>query len=104
MVRLVGFQTQYGQFKSDSGELVDWSNRLLRCVSDEDIEKGEYGLKIVEQKLKKLQVCKSLGLSENSSEDAVDQELKKLLNAEIAFTLGLVKGKFEVIGFKTVKK
>lgn len=104
MIRLIGFQSQYGQFKSDSGELVDWSNRLLRCVSDEDLEKGEYGLKISEQKLKKAQVCKSLCLSENLSEDAVDEELNEWLNCEITFTLGLVKGKFEVNGFKIVKK
>lgn len=104
MIRLIGFQSQYGQFKSDSGELVDWSNRLLRCVSDENLEKGEYGLKISEQKLKKAQVCKSLGLSENLSEDLVDEELKKCLNCELSFSIGLVKGKFEVNGFNIVKK
>lgn len=104
MVRFVGFQSQYGQFKTDTGELVDWSNRLLRCVSDENLEKGEYGLKIVEQKLKKTQVCKSLGLSENTSEEVVDEELQDCLNCAITFSLGLVKGKFEVTGFKIVKQ
>lgn len=104
MTTLVGFQTQYGQFKNDSGENVDWSNRLLRCVSDANLEKGEYGLKIVEQKLKKSQVCQSLGISENASEDAVDEELKKVIDCEISMKIGLVKGKFEIVGFRVVEK
>ncbi|MDE7120822.1 MAG: hypothetical protein K2O42_01515 [Oscillospiraceae bacterium] len=104
MIRLVGFQSQCGQFKSDSGELVDWSNRILRCVSDEDLVKGEYGLKVVEQKLKKVQVCNSLGLSETLSEIDVDRELLKFLNSEISMVIGLTKGKFEVTGFKVLDK
>lgn len=104
MTRLVGFQSQHGQFKSDTGEVIDWSNRLIRCVSDDNIEKGEYGLKIVEQKLKKAQVCKSLGISENSSEQEVDEALCHILNSEVSMTMGLSKGKFEVNGFRIVKK
>ena len=53
MIKLIGFQSQHGQFTSDTtGEVIDWSNRLLRCISDENIEEGEFGLKIVEQKQK----------------------------------------------------
>lgn len=100
MTRLVGFQAQSGKFTSDTtGELVDWSNRLIRCVSDESLEKGEFGLKIVEQKLKKAQVCKSLGISEDSSEDEVNKSLCSVLNAEITFTLGIVKKEYEIVGF-----
>ena len=100
MTILVGFQAQFGTFTSDTtGELVNWSNRLIRCVSDESLENDEFGLKIVEQKLKKSQVCKSLGISEDSSEDVVNKALCSILNAEISFTLGIVKKEYEIVGF-----
>ncbi len=105
MIKLIGFQSQHGQFTSDTtGEVIDWSNRLLRCISDENIEEGEFGLKIVEQKLKKVYVCRSLGISEKSSETVVDEALCRILNSEISMTMGLSKGKFEVNGFKVIKK
>ena len=104
MIRLVGFQSQCGQLKTESGDVVDWSNRILRCVSDESLVKGEYGLKVVEQKLKKAQVCNSLGLPESSTEIDVDRELLECLNSEISMVIGLTKGKFEVTGFEVLDK
>lgn len=100
MTRLVGFESKHGEMVIETGEVRPWSNRYLRCVTDENLEKGEFGLKIVQQKLKKAQVCKSLGISENSSEDVVNNALCNVLNSEISMTIGLVKDKYEVNGFR----
>ncbi len=104
MTTLVGYYEQYGTITTETGEVRPWSNRYLRCITDENMEKGEHGLKIAEQKLKTVQVCKSLGISENSSEDEVDKALDSILNSEISMIVGLVKGKFEVIRFNVVNK
>lgn len=104
MTILIGFYPQCGAITTETGEVRPWSNRYLRCITDENMEKGEHGLKIAEQKLKTVQVCKSLGISENSSEDEVDKALDSILNSEISMIVGLVKGKFEVIRFKVVNK
>lgn len=104
MIKLIGFQAQSGSFTSETtGEVINWSNRLLRCVSDENIEKGEFGLKVVEQKLKTVHVCNSLGISITSTEDEVNTALKRVLNSDIVMTMGLVRGKFDINGFKVVK-
>ena len=100
MIKLIGFEAQSGDFVSkESGEVIAWSNRLLRCVTDENLGNREYGLKIVEQKLKTTLVIKSLGLNENSSEENVDNALRNLLNRNIIFKIGLVKDKYEIVGF-----
>ena len=100
MIKLIGFEAQSGDFVSkESGEVIAWSNRLLRCVTDENLGNREYGFKIVEQKLKTSLVIKSLGLNENSSEQMVDDSLKNLLHRNIIFKIGLVKDKYEIVGF-----
>lgn len=104
MTRLVGYFEQYGTITTETGEVRPWSNRYLRCVSDENLEKGEYGLKVADQKLKTIQVIKSLGLFDNASEGEVNKALDSILNCEITMVIGLVKGKFEVTGFRVVKK
>ncbi len=105
MIKLIGFQSKCGQVTSDTtGEVIDWSNRTLRCVSDESTEDGYYGLAFVSCKLKKVQVCRSLGISEKSSEAAVDEALCRILNSEIQFTLGIVKNDYEINGFRVIKK
>lgn len=104
MTRLVGYFEQFGTITTETGEVRPWSNRYLRCVSDENLEKGEHGLKVADQKLKTSQVIKSLGLFDNASEDEVNKSLDSILNCEISMVIGLVKGKFEVTGFRVVKK
>lgn len=105
MIRFIGFESQSGEFASQqTGELIKWSNRLLRCVTDENLNENEKGLKIVEQKLKTSLVIKSLGLKSDSSESAVDFELAKKLNSKILFNIGLVKDKYEIIGFTVLSE
>ena len=105
MVRLIGFESQSGQFTSEStGEVINWSNRLLRCVTDESLGQRERGLKIFEQKLKTDFVVESLGINPNASEDMIDNALANLLNTFIVFKTGIVKGKLEVNGFQVIQE
>lgn len=104
MIKLVGFNYKSGDFASErTGENIHWSNRYLRIITDENLESGDYGFKIIEQKLSKKQVCASLGLSENASDNAVNEALLKLLNCKIDFTVGLTKDGYKVNGFRVLQ-
>ena len=106
MIKLVGFNSASGNFVpegSATGEALSWSNRTLRCVTDKDLKDGDYGLAVLEQKLKKSEVCKSLGFDENSTDKVVDDALCKLIDSEIEFTVGRVGKEFKINGFKVVK-
>lgn len=93
-----------GQFTSEStGQVIDWSNRTLRCVTDDNLNKGDFGYAVLEQKFKKSEVCKSLGLSEEATEKSVDDALCKLMNAKIEFLVGRVGKEFKINGFKVVQ-
>ena len=106
MIKLVGFNAAFGDFVpegSTTGEVIAWSNRTFRCETDEDLKDGDFGLAVIEQKLKKSDVCRSLGLSSSASEEAVNQALVKILNADITFTAGRVGNEMKINGFKVVK-
>lgn len=107
MIKLVGFNASFGDFVPDgstTGEAIAWSNRVLRCVTDENLLEGsDFGLAVIEQKLKKSDVCRSLGLSSSASEEAVNQSLSKIINTDIEFTAGRVGKEIKINGFKVVK-
>lgn len=104
MIKLVGFNSMSGQLTSEStGQLIDWSNRTLRCITDDDLRKGDFGLAVFEQKLKKSEVCMSLGLNLNSTDEVVDNALCKLLNSKIEFIAGRVGKEIKINGFKVVQ-
>lgn len=106
MIKIVGFNSASGSFVPDgstTGELVNWSNRTLRCVTDNDLKQGDFGYAVLEQKFKKSEVCKSLGLNEEASEKSVDDALCKLMNARIEFLVGRVGKEFKINGFKVVQ-
>lgn len=104
MIKLVGFNAASGQITSETtGQVIDWSNRILRCVTDEDLAEGDFGFAVFEQKLKKSEVCKSLGLNANASDYTVNETLCKFLNAQIEFTMGRVGKELKVNGFRIIK-
>lgn len=104
MKKLVGFEIQSGTITSkDTGEVIPWSNCLLRSITDDDLKDNEYGYSIAQTKLKTIFVCKSLGLSPDVKEEVVVTELGKILQKEIDFTIGSVKGSYEINGFKVIK-
>lgn len=106
MIKLVGFKAASGDFVpegSTTGEVISWSNRVFCCVTDECLTQNDFGFVVIEQKLKKSDVCNSLGLSLSSSEEAVNQALSKILNSDIEFTAGRVGKEMKINGFKVVK-
>lgn len=104
MKQLVGFNAANGEFISETtGKPVVWSNRKLYVISNDDLEQGDHGFRMVSQKLSKSQVCKSLGISEDSSEEAVNNVLLKLLKSQIDFVIGLSGTDYKVTGFKVIK-
>lgn len=104
MKKLIGFEIQSGEILSkDTGEVIPWSNCLLRCISDDDLKDTEFGYTIAEQKLKTTFVCKSLGLAPDVKREVVITELGNVLGNQIDFTIGSVKGKYEINGFTVIK-
>ena len=104
MIKLVGFNSMSGQLTSEkTGQFIDWSNRTLRCLTDDNLTSGDFGFAVLEQKLKKSEVCKSLGLNSNSTDKAVDDALCKLFNAQIEFVAGRVGKEIKINGFKVVR-
>ena len=105
MIKLVGFQIQSGNFTNkDTGEVVNWSNCLLRTVTDENLLAGEYGQKIGETKVKSEYIASSLGVtafdcSPNKITEVI-QALQKCINRNITFNLTLVKGNYCISGIK----
>lgn len=104
MIKLVGFEFQSGNIVSkDSGEVIPWSNVLLRCISDEGLKDNEFGFSVAEKKIKGTFIKISLGLDSAAKDQDVISALGKYLDQNIEFTIGFVKGVPEINGFKVVK-
>lgn len=103
MIKIVGFNSNNGVMKLDNGDSIPWSNRTFRCITDEGLTEKDFGLAVVEQKFKKSEVCASLGISANSSDDYVDEILKKRLNCEVELTAGRVGKEIKINGFRFIK-
>ncbi len=105
MIKLIGFLAMSGEIVSKtSGEVIQWSNRTLRYATDEDMQKGEFGLAVGERKMKSALVKKSLNLSETATEDELNVALARCFNKEIEFTFGRTKDGFDINGFKVLDK
>ena len=105
MIKLVGFQFQSGTIVSkDTGEVIPWSNVLLRCLSDEGLLDNEFGYSVAEKKIKGSLIKMSLGLDSAAKDEEVISILGKFLDQNIEFTIGFVKGVPEINGFKVVDK
>ncbi len=104
MIKLVGFEFQSGDIvNKDSGEVIPWSNVLLRCLSDEGLKDNEFGFVVAEKKIKGALIKTSLGLDSAAKNEAVISALGKFLDQNIEFTIGFVKGVPEINGFRVVK-
>ena len=105
MIKLVGFEFQSGTIVSkDAGEVIPWSNVLLRCLSDEGLKDNEFGFVVAEKKIKGALMKASLGLDSAAKDQEVISALGKFLDKNIEFTIGFVKGVPEINGFKVVEK
>lgn len=100
---LVGFETKKGEFSNDkTGELINYNNRLLNCVTD-DLQNAEsFGFSCFQVKLKMAEIAFSLGVPER--DDAVDTAIKNLFKKEIEFINSPKNGVLSVVGFRPVFK
>lgn len=110
MLKFVGFQAQSGNITDErTGEVRPWSNRYLRCITDQNLEPDHYGLAFITQKIKTVDICRCFNISYTPSEvntipfeNKVNEFLKSNFQKDIEFKLGIVKGACEVIGFSIV--
>lgn len=110
MLRFVGFQAQSGNITDErTGEVRPWSNRYIRAVTDQNLEPGHYGLGFINNKIKTVDICRSIGYSFKPEEvgtvafeNGVNEALKSFFDKEIEFTVGIVKGTAEVNGFRVI--
>lgn len=105
MIKLIGFLAMSGEITSKtSGEVILWSNRMLRYATDEDMQEGEFGLAVGERKMKSANVKKSLNLPDTATEEELNIALAACFNKQIEFTFGRTKDGFDITGFKVLDK
>ncbi|MCM1506183.1 MAG: hypothetical protein NC177_03470 [Ruminococcus flavefaciens] len=97
---LVGFGISQGEFLNNQKETVSYSNRLLRCVTDNAQDSLNFGFSGFEFKIKASDISKSLGVSDK--DDAVDTALKNLYKKPIELIYAPVKNELTVIGIRPV--
>lgn len=82
--KLIGFEIKKGTFTNEkTGELVPYSNRALRFVTDDGADnKVNFGFSCYEEpKVKMSVIASALGISE--TDEAVDMALRNMLNKEV---------------------
>lgn len=97
---LIGFGISQGDFLNDKKETVSYSNRVLRCATDNSQDNLNFGFSCFEVKVKTSALAKSLGISER--DDAVDSALKNLYKKQIELVYAPVKNELTVIGIRPV--
>lgn len=97
-VYLVGFITKKGDFiNKDTGESINYNNRVLQCVSDSP---SGTGYEVSEIKLKMSDISISLGVPQR--DDAVDMALTKLFKQKINFVMMPKNGVLSIVGISPI--
>lgn len=112
MLKFVGYEAQSGFITDErTGEARPWSNRIIRCVTDEGLPDRSYGIDLVKNKIRSVDLCRAFEIpysaadvASGSFETRVNHYLNKLFNKDISFDVGVSKGSAEVIGFHVVTK
>lgn len=112
MLKFVGYEAQSGYITDErTGEARPWSNRIIRCVTDERLPARSYGMDLVKNKIRSVDICRAFNIpfsaaevASDSFENRVNDYLNKLFNKDVAFDVGITKGTAEVIGFHVVSK
>ena len=110
MLKFIGFEAQSGTITDErTGEVRPWSNRFIICVTDQGLESNCYGLGVSRNKIKSVDICRCFGISFNthevgspSFEERVNRCLNGMLQKDIEFNVGIVKGAAEIIGFRVI--
>ena len=98
MTKLIGYMISFGTFTPQgSDEQVEYSNRVLRCITDEGADAENIGLSSFEKKLKTSVIADCLKCPD--TEKDVNAALNQLLNKPITFKFAARSGKYDVVGF-----
>ena len=110
MLKFVGYEAQSGFIPDErTGEARPWSNRIIRCITDERLPDRSYGMDLVKNKIRSVDLCRSFNIpysaaevASDSFENRVNDYLNKLFNKDVAFDVGVSQGSAEVIGFHVI--
>lgn len=99
MTIFTGYQVSSGAFTSDKGQRVEYDNRILHFLSDDEISDGSAGFLVSSPlKVKAVVLADSLGCDILH----VDKMLQQCLFSQIEFKMPIIKGVPTVTGFKVV--
>ncbi len=101
---LIGFdRSQEGTFKTPDGQLIPYSNRVLRLATDDGSDKQfSFGYAGYEEKLKSRDLCRYLGLRNDDNFRTLDNWLSEHLNKPVELLRSPVNNALVVTGFKAV--
>lgn len=98
---LIGFEIKVGSFPNkDTCELVEYSNRIIRCITDVGSDETHVGFAPFEEKIKRTDLARYLNITDNDTN--VDNVLKTLINKPVEFQYAPRNGVLAVVGFKPV--
>lgn len=100
---LIGFERSVGSFTNKtSGEVVYYSNRVLKLITDIGADDTHIGYDSFEEKIKMSDLSRYLNVREDDT--AVDNALKALIHKPVELSYAPRKGELAVVGFKSVIK
>ena len=96
---LIGFTRKVGEFTNEkTGELIQYSNRDLRFITDAGTSKNNVGFtQFTADKMKLSQLADILKVAEN--DDAVDKVLSSLISKEVNVQFAPVGDQMKLIWF-----
>jgi len=98
---LIGYEVKSGTFPSkDTGELIPYSNRMIKCITDSGADSTHIGFDFFEEKIKLADLARYLGVRED--DNTVNQTLNNLIHKAVEFSYAPRNGTLSVVGFKPV--
>lgn len=99
---LIGFEIKVGSFTDkNSGERIEFSNRIICCITDTGADETHVGFAPFEEKIKRTDLARYLNITDNDTN--VDNYLKTLINKPVEFQYAPRNGVLAVVGFKALK-
>lgn len=99
---LIGFERSVGSFTNKtSGEVVEYSNRNLKLITDTGADASHIGFDFFEEKVKMADLSRYLNVREDDT--SVDNALKALIHKPVELSYAPRKGELAVVGFRAVK-
>ena len=98
---LIGFERSVGSFPNKTtGEVVEYSNRTLKLITDVGADESHIGYDSFEQKVKMSDLSRYLNVRDDDT--SVDKALIDLIHKPVELSYAPRKGELAVVGFKAV--